>query len=272
MVVVLAAQVVHVCRAHERAADLLRDAHDALVGPVLGGQAIVLDLEEDALGAEDLEELVGVGARLRRPPVDEALAEARGQAAREGDDPVGVAGQQLQVHRRLAAVQALEEPGAGELDEVAVARVGLGQQREVVALLARRGVVAVVDQVDLAALDRLDPVLRAGLDQLDGAVHHAVVGQAQGGLAEGGGALRQRVDGARPVEQGVLRVDVQMGAGGGGHGNGNLAAGSDGPRDIPAPSGKPSREPGWPVLSPRSAGPAPGQTRRAGGRRRPDRR
>jgi hypothetical protein len=141
-------------------------------------------------------------------------------------------------------VQALEEPGAGELDEVAIARVGLGQQREVVALLARRGVAAVVDEIDLAALDRLDPVLLAGLEQLDGAIHHPVVGKAQGGLPEGRGALGERVDRAGSVEQGVLRVDMEMGAGGGGHGRENLAAGSDGARGVPAPSGKPPCEPG----------------------------
>ena len=71
----------------------------------------------------------------------------------------------------------------------------------------------VVDEVDLAADDRLDAVLRARLVQLDGAVHHAVVGQRQGRLVERRGALRERVDLARAVEQRVLGVNVQMGAG-----------------------------------------------------------
>jgi hypothetical protein len=42
---------------------------------------------------------------------------------------IGVAGQQLEVDARLAAVQALEEAAARELREVAVALVGLCEER-----------------------------------------------------------------------------------------------------------------------------------------------
>ena len=91
-------------------------------------------------------------ARLVRAVLHEPLAEARGQAAGQRDDALAVLRQQLHVDVRLAAVQPLEEAGRGELDEVAVAGVVLGQQREVVALdAARRRDVAVVDEVDLAA-------------------------------------------------------------------------------------------------------------------------
>ena len=94
-----------------------------------------------------------------RVVVDQPLAEAGGQAAGERDDALAVGRELVHVERRLAAVQALEEAGAGELDEVAVALVVLGQQREVVALdLARGAVGVVVDEVDLAAEDRLDAV------------------------------------------------------------------------------------------------------------------
>ena len=189
MVVVLAAQVVHVAGADERAPDLARDAHDALVGLVLVGDAVLLDLEVDVVGAEGVHQVVDVGARLVVAAVDQALAEARGQAAGEGDDPLAVRGELGHVEVGLAAVQPLEEARRGELDEVAVADVGGGQQRQVVALDApRRAVGVVVDEVDLAAEDRLDLVLAARLVELDGAVHHAVVGEPQRGLAELGRA------------------------------------------------------------------------------------
>ena len=90
-------------------------------------------------------------------------------------------------------------------------------QREVVVLVApARGLV--VDEVDLTAEDRLDAVLAGGLEVLDRAVHHAVVGQPERGLAEVRRALGEGVDLARAVEQRVLGVDVQMGAGGWRHG------------------------------------------------------
>ena len=76
----------------------------------------------------------------------------------------------------------------------------------------------VVDEVDLAADDRLDPRLPRGLVELDRAVHHAVVGEPERGLPERGRALHEAVDLRGPVEQRVLGVDVQVGAGGRGHG------------------------------------------------------
>ena len=54
-------------------------------------------------------QVVGVRARLGVAAVDEALAEAARQAARERDDALGVGGELAHVERRLAAVQALEE-------------------------------------------------------------------------------------------------------------------------------------------------------------------
>ena len=85
-------------------------------------------------------------------------------------------------------------------------------------LAGRRRRRVVVDEVDLAADDRLDPGLARGLVELDRAVHHAVVGEPERGLPERGGALDEAVDLRGAVEQRVLGVDVEVGAGGGGHG------------------------------------------------------
>ncbi len=216
VVVVLAAQVVHVAGADEAAAELARDPDDPLVALVLWGEPVLLHLEVHVLRPEHAQQVVGVGARLLLAVVEQPLAEARGQAARERDHALRVALDLLEVDGRLAALQPLQEAGRGELDEVAVAGVVGGQQRQVVALdLAGGGVV--VDEVDLAADDRLDAVLGARLVQLDRAVHHAVVGERERRLVERRRARRQRVDLARAVEQRVLGVDVQMGAGDAAH-------------------------------------------------------
>ena len=79
MGVVLAAQVVHVGGGDERAPDLAGDAHDALVGVVLLGDAVLLDLEEHVVGAERVEQVVGVSARVGFAALGEARAEAAGQ-------------------------------------------------------------------------------------------------------------------------------------------------------------------------------------------------
>jgi hypothetical protein len=76
-----------------------------------------------------------------------------------------------------------------------------------VALLLLRRVVA---HVDLAADDRLDPLLRGVLVELHGTRQRPVVGEPDRRHLELGGPLRERGDTARPVEDRVLGVDVQM--------------------------------------------------------------
>ena len=127
-----------------------------------------------------------------------------------------------------------QEARRAELDEVAVAGRRGGQQRQVEAVepvAAVRGRAAagvVVDDVDLAAEDRLDAVLAAGREQLDGAVHHPVVGESEGRLTERRGPRREVVDLARPVEQRVLGVDVEVGAGGAHADASSIGGGADG--------------------------------------------
>ena len=75
VVVVLTAQVVHVTGADQRAADLAGDLHDPLVALLLRREAVLLDLEVDVVGAEDPQKVIGVGACVARPVVDQALAE-----------------------------------------------------------------------------------------------------------------------------------------------------------------------------------------------------
>ena len=134
VVVVLAAQVVDVAGPDERPPELAGDPDDPLVGPLLLGEAVLLDLEVDVLGAERRDQLLGVGLGLGGPPVEQVLAEARLQAAGERDHAFGVGRDLLEVDRRLAALKALEEPRRGELDEVAVAGRGRRQQRQVEAI------------------------------------------------------------------------------------------------------------------------------------------
>ena len=242
VVVVLLAEVVDVGGGDERAADLLGDLRDLLVDLLLLGDAVALDLEVDVLGAEDLDELVDVLAGLLRAALDDAPGAAARQAAGERDHAVGVALEQLEVDARLAAVQALGEAAAGELGEVAEALVAGGQEREVVALDLALADGAVVHEVGLEAEDRLDVVLLAGLVELDAAVHHAVVREAERGLPERRRAGGEAVDVRGAVEQRILGVNVQVRAGVGAHGVAQLrrSLGRLGraARGVAAPCGK----------------------------------
>src|SRR5207302_10360348 len=154
-----------------------------------------LELEVDVLGAEYPHEVVRVRPRLPVTALDEPGAEARSQTTGERDDPLAVAIELLGIHGGLAALQPVEEAGRGQLDEVAIALAGLGQQREMVALASTSGRTGmVVDEIDLAADDGLDPMAAAGLVELHGSVHHPVIGEAEGGLVELRGAGREGLD------------------------------------------------------------------------------
>ena len=201
VVVVLALEVVDVAGPDERAPHFTGDLDDPLVRTVLVGEAVLLDLEVDVVLTKRADQLVGVVARRVHLAVQQVLAEARLQAARQGNDALRVTGDLREIERRLAALVALEEAGRGELDEIAVAGRGGREQREMVALEpAGRPAGMVLDDVHLAAEDRLDVVLAARREQLNGSVHHAVIGQSEGRLFERGGPGGELLDLARSVE------------------------------------------------------------------------
>src|SRR5512132_79960 len=105
-------------------------------------------------------------------------------------------------------VVALEVAGRGELDQVPIALVRLGQEGQVrVAFLLPGGAVA---DVDLATDQRLDAGLLRVLEELDGPREAAVIRERDGRHLELGGAGGKRRDTAGPVEDRVLGVDVKV--------------------------------------------------------------
>ena len=76
-----------------------------------------------------------------------------------------------------------------------------------VALLLAGGVVA---DVDLAADERLDPLLPGVLVELDGARERPVVGERDGGHLEFGSTRGQVRNPAGAVQDGELGVDVEV--------------------------------------------------------------
>ena len=221
------AQVVDVAGGDGRQAALLGELDELRGDPLLHLEVRVLELDVDVVAAEDLLEPVelrlGVGAAV----LLERLADASGEAARERDQPRAVALEQLPVDARLVVV-ALEVAERGELDQVRVALVRLGEEREMRLPLLLR--VPVVGDVDLAADDRLDPFVPGRLVEVDRAGERAVVGERDGRHLELGSPLREVRDPARAVEDRVLGVDVEVDEGRFGHGESSLALSPEGAR------------------------------------------
>ena len=105
------------------------------------------------------------------------------------------------------------------------------------------------------------PCFLRGLVELDRAVHDAVVGQAERRLVERRRALGELVDLARAVEQRVLGVDVEVGAGRRGHGPSRIGPGPD--ISPPPAHGAFPRFPGFPWRTPCRIRPAAGCSVRA---------
>ena len=216
---VLGAEVVDVARRDGRQVALAGERDELGHDPRLHVEVRVLELDVDLVAAEDLLEPVELGLGVVAAALLERLAHAAGEAARERDQPGAVRLEELPVDARLVVV-ALEIAERREADEVRVALVRLREQREVrLALLLR---VAVVGDVDLAADERLHALLARRLVEVDRAGERAVVGEPDRRHVELGGALREVRDPARPVEDRVLRVDVEVNEGRFGHGSTNI--------------------------------------------------
>ena len=208
--------VVDVVGAHQRHATLMGEPDQQRVGPLLLLKAMVLQLQVVAV-AEDRLEPEDPAPGLLVAVVQQVLQDLAGQTGREADDPLAVLLDQLVVD--AGTVVLALHPGDGvELHQVVVALVVHGQQDQVVPvapvalahfLVGAVGVALRVD-VELAADDRLDAGLLAGLVEVDGPEHVAVVGDGQRPHARRQRLLHVVLDLGGAVEQRVVGVVVQV--------------------------------------------------------------
>ncbi len=200
-------EVVDVAGRDDGKPPLRRERGQRLEERLLDVDVPVLELDVGRVAAEDLREPVEVGLCIARAVLHERARDAPAEAAGEGEHALRMALEQLPVDAGLVVV-ALEVAERAELDEVAVADVVRREERQVgVALVL---LPAIVDDVDLAADDRLDPLLLCGLEELDRARHRPVVGEGHRRHLELRCLPRQGRDPARPVEDRILGVDVQV--------------------------------------------------------------
>ena len=200
-------EVVDVPGRDERQPEPLGEAGQPLEGGLLDVEPDVLQLDVRRVPAEDLREPVELGERVVLAMLGQRPRDAAGEAPGERDHPRRVPLEQLPVDARLVVV-ALEVRERAEPDEVRVAGGVGGEEREVrVALLLDA---PVVHDVHLAPEDRFDALRLRRLVEVDRAGHRAVVGERDGRHLEAGRLLRERRDPAGPIEDRVLRVDVQV--------------------------------------------------------------
>ncbi len=222
---VLAVGVMAVVGGEEGGVQATGDLDQLRIRPVLVGDPVVLQLDEEVVPSEDVLQ----PGRFLLGPLDVAgeqgLEHHPAQAPRRRDQAGVVALEELPVDAGLVVV-ALEIGRRRQLHEVAVALDGLGQERQVVVeLLAPFGIAAgvvhpspahrplqarVAGHVGLGADDGQDALVTTGLVEVEDPVHVAVVRDAQRGLAVRHGGRHQVPHPGCPVQHGELGVGVQM--------------------------------------------------------------
>ena len=119
---------------------LLLHLEDGFADGFVGSEAVVLNLEEEVSLAEHLFELAGGSLGLVVFAGHEVLVDLSGEASGEGDEALGVPGEEVFRDAGLA-IEAVERGLAGEADEVAVAGLVLGEDEEVLVAAAEVAVV-----------------------------------------------------------------------------------------------------------------------------------
>ncbi len=185
----------------------------------LVGEAVALQLDIEAVAESGEQRIHARGGEMRLARRDDAVDRAV-RAAGQRDQPVGMAVEpgELDVRRFVAG---MVEEGAGiEVQQVAVAGLGGGEQHQPrqrlgagrQAAAAGTHLVVLVAAIDgqRAADDRLDARPRHLFREFERAEHVVGVGERQRRLMVGLGELGEPRDRQRAFEQRIGRVKVEM--------------------------------------------------------------
>ena len=181
-------------------------------------EAVVHELDDEVLAAEDLDELTAGLAGGFVVAAEERLRDDALEAAGETDQSVGVLGELLEVGAWLV-VQAADVRVGDELGEVLVAFEIPGEHAHVEVLVLATiwlvGERVVPDEVELAAEERLELHVALGallglVPEIEEAEEVAVVGDRHRAHVHIARALHQAVDAATAVEHAVVRMHVEV--------------------------------------------------------------
>ena len=160
--------------------------------------------------AEDVRVGVGGAAGFVVAVGQQNFRDVAAQAGGHADQAFGVLREQVLVDAGLV-VEAFEVACGDQIDEVAIAFLGLAEQDQViVAVGVAAGFVALLRNVDFAADDRVHAFAFGGVVELDGAEQVAMVGHGDGGHLLLDDGVHELADLAGSIEQRVIGVAVQM--------------------------------------------------------------
>ena len=197
---------------HQGDTGLLVDAQDALQHHLLLLNAVVLDLQIIVVLPHQLRHLQGVFlcplVVARQQPFGYLPSQAGGQS----DEPLMVLPQQAQVDTGLA-VEPVQVGLGNHVGQVPVASFVLAQQHQVsIFAVQLPHLVRPVPRgnVDLTANDGVDVLGHTGFIEIHTAVHNPMIGDGHRRLSQFLDPLHQVLDAAGAIQQGILRMQMQM--------------------------------------------------------------
>ncbi len=134
---VFAAQIVRIVGRDQRDAGFDREAVDLRREALVLLEPVILNFEEEVLLAEHLAIGISEAAGVVVFVVEDGFVEVAAQAGREADQAFGMRGQQILVDARLG-VEAFEEAGRNQVDQVAIAVLVFAEQHQVVVAVRGR--------------------------------------------------------------------------------------------------------------------------------------
>ncbi len=170
---------------------------------------MVLDFEKVIALPEDIG--IGEGQPLGFVVLvgKDRLRDVAFQARRKRDQPLGMLRQQVQIDARLV-VEPVQVGGRNQLDEVAVALLVFAQQHQVVVGAVGARLVPLARDIHLAADDGMHAGLPGGVIEFHRAEEVAVIGHGHRRHLLLDGELHQLIDIARPIQQRIVGVAMQV--------------------------------------------------------------
>ena len=203
---VLPPHIMHVVGRRQRNRKFPREAYHIVVDRAFLIETLILQLQIKIPRAEDVQKLLGFSFRARVISVQKPVLHVARQTARKRNDALAVRPQHLLVDARLI-VESADKALGYDLDQVLVPRLIFGKQNQVPLSLILVGFLVGHPprrRIDLAADDRLNPLLLTFFIEIDRAEHHPMVGDCQTLHAQLPGARDHVPDARRPVQQTVF--------------------------------------------------------------------
>ena len=209
---ILLAEVMGIVGGYQRDTGLPGKANQQRQNLLLLFNAVILDLDVIVSLPEQIVVIQCNLAGFLIIACEQCLRDFACKTGRKTDQAFVMLLQKFLVHPGLG-VKTLNEAGRNQLDQVFITGFVFAQQHQMVGAIDTVDLIetGTIGHIDLTADDGLDAGLFRGFVEIHTAIHHTMVGDGDGGLAQLLDPFKNAVDSAGTIQKAVFRVDMQVG-------------------------------------------------------------